>query len=296
MPSKGLLFGASSILGYHLAKGFPGLLVPFVSPSQNYSHGWPELHLESLDWIQKTFTSYDIERLLYCHAVCDVPKCEANPDWAYEINVGHLKRVLRVLPEHIRLVYVSSDHVFGGDGVYNEKMAPCPISIYGNTRVEAEQLVLSREGSLVIRPGLAIGPSLTGRTGHVDWLRYRTTSNLPITIIEDEYRSVVWADSLAERVLQLAKSSIQGVRHIPATRAVSRVELANYLFEKMNLEGTFFTERRHQRPIPHLGRVELASRHDDAGSSPLCCVLDSLRPHQWYTSFSVHSSSHLSGP
>ena len=60
--------------------------------------------------------------------MCDVEKCEADPDWAHEINVQQLHRVIKALPEKTRLVYVSSDHVFGGDGEYDERSRPCPIS------------------------------------------------------------------------------------------------------------------------------------------------------------------------
>ena len=55
--------------------------------------------------------------LIYAHAVCDVPKCEAAPEWARALNVGHVERVLSALPVKTRLVYLSSDHVFGGDEI-----------------------------------------------------------------------------------------------------------------------------------------------------------------------------------
>ncbi|MGE3939218.1 MAG: NAD(P)-dependent oxidoreductase, partial [Nitrospirales bacterium] len=198
-----LLFGATSILGFHLARLFPNSLVPFTSPGNSASsvHAWPALNLEDPDWVETVFSQYRPDILLYCHAVCDVPKCEADPDWAYQVNVEHLERVLRVLPKHSRLVYVSSDHVFGGDGIYDEESEPCPISVYGHTRVEAERLIFNRPQSLVIRIGLAIGTSPNGRTGHLDWLRYRTHRNLPVTIVEDEYRSTVWVEDLAVRVM-----------------------------------------------------------------------------------------------
>ncbi|MEO6202539.1 MAG: sugar nucleotide-binding protein [Nitrospirales bacterium] len=231
MTQSTLLFGATSILGFNLAKLFPETVLPFISPGNTSKsvREWPVLQLENSDWVERTFAQYQSKVLLYCHAVCDVPKCEADPDWAHEINVQHLRRVMAVLPEKTRLVYVSSDHVFGGDGEYDEHSRPCPISVYGRTRVNAEELVLGRYGSLVIRTGLAIGPSPNGRTGHLDWLRYRTQKNLPITIVEDESRSVVWVTDLARRVMKFAQSNETGIRHISATRAVSRVELANHL-------------------------------------------------------------------
>lgn len=271
-----LLFGATSILGFNLARLFPETIVPFISPgntSQPVSR-WPVLHMENPDWPERIFAQYQSNLLLYCHAVCDVQKCEADPDWAHEINVQHLRRVMEALPEKMRLVYVSSDHVFGGDGEYDELSRPCPISVYGRTRLDAEELVLGRQQSLVIRTGLAIGASPNGRTGHLDWLRYRTHQNLPITIVEDEYRSVVWVKDLSERVMKLAQSTETGIRHISATRAVSRVELAIYLMSFLGKPPTFRCENRHQQPTPHLGWVELTSAYEDALSGPLASVLD----------------------
>jgi dTDP-4-dehydrorhamnose reductase len=203
-----------------------------------------------------------------------VPKCEAAPEWAHEINVQHVARVLSALPRQTRLVYVSSDHVFGGDGVYDEHSSPRPISVYGKTRVLAEQLVLDRAGSLVIRVGLPIGPSANGRTGHWDWLRYRIERNLPVTIVHDEYRSVVWAHHLSGRVMELAQSAITGVRHVSAMRATSRVELANYLLSVFGESAEYDRQSRHERSAPHLGRVELATVFQDELSQPLPSVVE----------------------
>jgi dTDP-4-dehydrorhamnose reductase len=276
MTHSTLLFGATSILGFNLARLFPETILPFISPGNSSKSvcEWPVLQMENPDWVEHTLAQYQPKVLLYCHAVCDVPKCEADPAWAHEINVQHLDRVVEKLPAHIRLVYVSSDHVFGGDGEYNEYSPPCPISVYGQTRVNAEKLVLNRQGSLVIRTGLAIGPSPNGRTGHLDWLRYRTQQHLPITIVEDESRSVVWVTDLARRVMKFAQSTETGIRHISATRAVSRVELAKHLMSILGEPPTFRCESRHQRPAPHLGRVELTSAYADSLSWPLASVLD----------------------
>jgi len=278
MTPSTLLFGATSMLGFQLARQFPRVLLPFISPGNTASavRQWPMLRLDDPSWCEELFRRTGPSLLLYVHAVCDVPKCETFPDWAYDMNVRQLERVLKALPEHTRLVYVSSDHVFGGDGVYHERSSPSPISVYGRTRVEAEEVALRRSGTLVIRPGLGIGRSPNGRTGHLDWLRYRTKRNLPITIIEDEYRSVVWLRDLAKRVIQLARSREVGIRHISATRAVSRVALATFLNVQYGIDATFTIESRHQQPMPHLGSVELASVYQGELFRPLPSVMDGM--------------------
>ena len=278
MTPSTLLFGATSILGFNLACSFPHRLLPFVSPGSRAPslRGWPALQLEDCSWIETQFQRHEPDTLIYCHAVCDVPKCEAAPEWAYAMNVQHVRRLLAALPAGMRLIYVSSDHVFGGDGIYDEGVSPCPISVYGRTRVEAENLVLSRNDSLVVRVGLPIGPSPNGRTGHLDWLRYRIQRKLPVTIVYDEYRSVVWASDLAHRVMQLIASAETGIRHVTASRAISRVELAKYLLSRLNVNAGFARESRHQRTA-HLGRVELATLFHGPLFDPLSCVLDESR-------------------
>ena len=75
--------------------------------------------------------------------------------------------------------------------------------------------------------------------------------------------------------MALSRSEVTGLRHIPATRAVSRIELAHFLLKQLGLEARFHCESRHNRPTPHLGRVELLSSYQDEWATPLPSVIDS---------------------
>lgn len=273
--SKMILLGATSMLGYNLAKSFPDTVTPYIPwPSRAQTvKGWPVMEMDNPVWIDALLSNHPQQTILYCHAVCDISKCEADPAWAHEVNVAQVRRLIEALPASTRLVYVSSDHVFGGNEMYSEESPPCPISVYGRTRVAAEQLVLARPHALVVRAGLAIGDSPDGKTGHRDWLQYRSRQHLPITIIEDEYRSTVWANDLAERLIHLARSQVTGIRHIPATRVISRVSLANYLLDTLGIQPAYSVKRRNQKQVPHLGHVGLSSVYDDVWAEPLASVV-----------------------
>jgi dTDP-4-dehydrorhamnose reductase len=135
--------------------------------------------------------------------------------------------------------------------------------------VAAEGLVLARPNTLVVRSGLWIGPSATGTIGHLDWLRDRHRRGLPMTVVSDEVRSAVWAEDAARRVWQLATSEVTGIRHITATRTVARPELATFVNRHFEIGATFAVERRRDRRTPHLGNVELGTRHLGALAEPL---------------------------
>ena len=212
--------------------------------------------------------------IINCAGVCDVETCERSPGFAWSVNVLGTRALCEHAPPETRIVHCSSDHVFGGDhGPYREDTPTAPISVYGRSRVAAEAVVLARANTVVVRAGLWIGPSATGRIGHLDWLRHRHERGLPMTIVADEHRSAVWAADAARRVWAIARSDVTGIRHITATRAVSRPELADYLVRRFDIGACFALGTRADRPAPHLGRVELATRYDDSLAAPLPSVI-----------------------
>jgi dTDP-4-dehydrorhamnose reductase len=271
------LFGASSMVGWSIFRAAgPRDVTAFANGSTRTRPPGVErgIDLDDDRAVRRLFDEARPQLIIHCAGVCDVGKCEASPEFAFAVNVEGMRTLVAHAPADARIVYCSSDHVFSGEGgTYHEGTPPDPISVYGRTRVDAERLLLRRPFSLVIRSGPWIGPSASGRDGHLDWLRYRHRKRLPMTVVADESRSVVWAEDASRRVLDLAHSRITGLRHITATRAVSRPELARYLAEKFEIGARYEIESRRDRPLPHLGHVELATTHDDALASPLPSVV-----------------------
>jgi dTDP-4-dehydrorhamnose reductase len=265
-----LALGATSLVGVALSRRGDVEVVHCRAPTDLGPGG---VRVEDPADMRRLLWERRPSAVLYCHAVCDVGRCQEDPAWAEEVNVGGVENLMRALPPKTRIVYVSSDHIFGGDGCYSEGSTPRPISVYGRTRVLAEERVRQHRDALVVRPGLAVGPSRDGRTGHMDWLRHRSTRGLPITIVADEARSAVWADHLAARLVAWTRDGARGIRHVPASRMVSRPVLARHLMDLQRLRGDFHLTTRAERPFPHLGRVELQSEFADPLSAPLPSVV-----------------------
>lgn len=272
-----LLFGASSMLGWSIwrARGARDVEGFCNGNTRELPAGIESgLHLDDELAVALLFRNARPRLIIHCAGVCDVEVCERSPEFAHSVNVEGTKNLLSYAPAETRIVYCSSDHVFGGDaGPYFEDTVPAPISVYGRTRVTAEKLVLARPNTLVIRSGLWIGPSATGRIGHLDWLRDRHRRGLPMTVVSDEVRSAVWAEDAARRVWELAHAPLTGIRHIIATRAIARPEIATFVNAHFSIGATFGTEPRRERRTPHLGNVELATRYADELAAALPSVV-----------------------
>lgn len=281
--SRTLLLGANSVLGWGLFQHLRQIgktTLGTCSPSTRQHPTRPLRPLDLLDsqQILNCLQDYRPNYVFHCAAICKVDKCEREPRFAWDVNVigtQHLLDAIKAIEHPIRLIYCSSDHVFGGGpNSYNEESPPTPCSHYGRTRVEAEQRVLFQDpSSLVIRVPLCIGPSYNGRSGHLDWLRYRYAKGLPITIVRDEHRSALPLDRAAQRVYALALSSHTGLRHLQATAPASRPELAHHLCRALDLDVKLRYQWRRERPGPHLGRVELTTLYQDIYAHPIPSAL-----------------------
>ena len=275
-PRTAWIVGATSLLGWSIARqpvaGWR--LLPSCSRHSRSprTRDWIRLDVEEpRDWDRLRDAPPDV--IVYCAGVCHVQRCEDDPAFARAINLGGVAAMLDALGEQTRLVYCSSDHVFGAGGPepFVETSPRCPISVYGRTRVEAEDLVRDRRpDALVVRVGLPIGPSLSGTTGHLDWLRHRHRAGLPMTVIDGEWRTAVPADLAARRILDLAASDVRRVRHLAAPEPIARPTLAARLCARLEISAPAYDVRlRRELSVPHLGRVALGTQYDDALARPL---------------------------
>jgi dTDP-4-dehydrorhamnose reductase len=95
-------------------------------------------------------------------------------------------------------VYISSDLVFDGDdappGGFTEGMIPHPVSIYGQNKLEAERIVLSRiPNAVVLRLSLVYGPRVGQHEGFMGWLRGGLEAGEDVPLFADEFRTPVYS-------------------------------------------------------------------------------------------------------
>jgi len=103
------------------------------------------------DYIKRSFKK--ITTIIHCAALTDVTYCEKRPLEAYEVNSLGTHYLADLCNEFkIKLVYISTDHVFDGEkGNYTEEDIPNPIGHYAKSKLIGEWFTLSNPNNLVIR-------------------------------------------------------------------------------------------------------------------------------------------------
>lgn len=192
--------------------------------------------------------------LIHAWAMCDLDVCEEEPAIARRVNVEGTRSIVQAAADSgtvKKIVYVSTDHVFDGlQGGYSEEDLPCPIHVYGRTKIEAESIV-KQSGLpwMIIRPGLVIGESLQRSKGPRDFLMKRIVLGKPTHYFTDEFRSPVRGDDFARAALKIALSPLEGVFHVAGKGIFSRYNLARKIAweNRLPVDMIFPRMRKHDR-------------------------------------------------
>ena len=111
--------------------------------------------------------------IIHCAANSNLDECEKAPDKAEAINVKSTEYLITAANElGSRLIFVSSDMVFNGErGNYRETDPVSPISVYGRSKVQSEEILVSLCNNYVIaRAALIYGRPVTGGSSFSVWI------------------------------------------------------------------------------------------------------------------------------
>ena len=147
------------------------------------------------------------------------PACQANPAPAKKINVEATAQ-LAALAADADFIFFSSDLVFNGrKGNYIETDAVNPLSVYGETKAQAEQIVLTNPRHAVIRTSLNSGVSPSGTSAYNEQLQAAWKEGRAMDLFFDEFRCPIPASVTARAVWELAGQRQGGLYHLAGSDA-----------------------------------------------------------------------------
>lgn len=146
----------------------------------------------------------EIEWIVNCAAYTAVDRAETEQDKAFSINAlgaGNLAEAAKKLGAG--LVHISTDYVFDGTkgGAYTEEDSPCPVGVYGKSKLEGETLIRERiDAHYIIRTSWLYGQN--GKNFVLTMLRLFNERD-EVDVVVDQYGSPTWTVDLAGAILYL---------------------------------------------------------------------------------------------
>jgi dTDP-4-dehydrorhamnose reductase len=260
---KILLLGKDGQVGWELQRSLAPL-------GELLAFGRSEADLENLDGLRQLIEHHRPDVIVNAAAYTAVDKAESEPDKARAINAlaaGMLAQLAGA--SDAWLIHYSTDYVFDGDKPtpYLETDTTGPLSVYGSTKLEGEQLIRqSSARHLIFRTSWVYA----ARGGNFAKTMLRLARDKDsLSVVDDQYgaptSAALIADITALALYRIGQApdadQLTGTYHLAAGGTTSWCEYAKYVLELARAAGgTLKAGPNEVRPIPTEAYPLLAKR------------------------------------
>ncbi|MFC3198357.1 SDR family oxidoreductase [Parapedobacter deserti] len=196
--------------------------------------------------LRKAITQHRPDAIINTAAMTNVDACEHDPDGCRKLNVGAVATLVSLCDEFgIHLIHLSTDFIFDGeDGPYAEDALPNPLSLYGQSKLDAEQL-FERSSSkwAILRTILVYGVVADmSRSNIVLWAKGALEKGQPLNVVNDQWRMPTLAEDLAQACLLAVTTGAEGVYHISGKDMFAIHELVAAVADFWGLDKSLIRE------------------------------------------------------
>lgn len=233
---KILVTGANGFTGVHLClslinKGFEVFALgrgerklPIMDRLTYYS-----VELTSVRSLLKIFEQVSPDVVIHTAAMSKPDVCDLNRKECLLNNVEvtyYLLEASRYFPVHF--IYLSTDFIFGENGPHREDDTPAPLNFYGESKLQAEQLILQTElATTIVRPVFIYGPVMHQiRPSFIQWVQQKLSNGEKIKVVTDQLRTPTYVADLCDAITTILTFKKSGIYHVAGKDILSPYDMA----------------------------------------------------------------------
>ena len=226
--------------------GSGGMLGTEISSNEDYNYSFVPTALNpssdrqiKLDITDNQSVNYLIQRhnpdiIINCAAFTDVDNAEINKQKAHDINVNGLSNLIKNSKSNTKIIHISSDYVFNGiDFPFYEDSSTFPLSYYGKTKLEAENILIgSNRKYMIIRPNVLFNYK---GVNFFTFVYNALINNQKINVVVDQISNPTYVPSLVKIILDSIVLDCNGIFHYGSHASISRYDFAVKIAKTFNL-------------------------------------------------------------
>ncbi len=230
----------------------------------------------SVEKIKDKIEKSNADVVVNCIGLTNVEDCEKNPKQAKKVNVEISKKIASAcLMAEVKLVQISTDHLFDGKNSFNSESDFCkPLNNYGITKAECEKAVIDiNPEALIIRTNFfGIGPSY--KASFSDKILKNLVAAKVSNLFNDVFYTPVSVNTLRKAIMDLLKKKAKGIFNVSSNERLTKYQFGMLLAE------TYGYSTNLVKPISIDQVPDLSKRPKDMSLSnhKLCSYLESYIP------------------
>lgn len=196
-------------------------------------------NLKNLNKVRNFLKLNNIKFIIHCAGITDIELCEKNKKKCKMVNYYLTKKLVDICKLlKIKLVYISSDHLFDGKKSFkNEKAKTKPLNEYAKSKILSEKYIKKRlKNYLIIRTNFFGTSKLGIKKNFAQRIIDDLKKNKKIYIFEDVYFSPISIFKLSNIIYKLIKLKAKGTFNVSSDEKISKYFYALKIAKKINLD------------------------------------------------------------
>lgn len=203
---------------------------------RSFTHA--DFEIASLDQVISALREARPDVIVNTAAFHNVERCEADPASAFAVNATGARNLSTAATEvGATLVHVSTDYVFDGRlrRPYREDDLPCPLNVYGNSKLAGEYFVRTLcERHFVLRTSALYGRNPCRAKAGLNFIELMfklSREREELKVVDDETVTPTSTAELARQIVALAGCEEYGLYHATAEGSCSWYQFAREIFD-----------------------------------------------------------------
>ncbi len=239
MQKKILITGSNGLLGQKLVQLLiekEGVeLIATAAGNNRLKNEHSDYLYESMDVtseqnVNKIFDKYQPDILIHTAAMTNVDTCETDLQGCQKLNVDSVQYLISACKKYDTFFcHLSTDFIFDGEaGPYTEEAKANPISVYGESKLKAEELLIQSDIRWAIaRTVLVFGiVSDMSRSNIILWVKKSLEDRKNIKVVTDQFRTPTLAEDLAIGCWLIVEKETEGIFNISGSDFLTPYEMA----------------------------------------------------------------------
>lgn len=189
-----------------------------------------DFDLRDADATRRAVLAFGPDAIVHCAAWTAVDAAETDPAACCAVNgLGTLNIARAAAAVDAKLLYISTDYVFdgSGDAPHETSTPPCPVNVYGLSKLQGEEAVRS----LVTKRFILRVSWLFGHGGgnFVETIRRLGREKSQISVVDDQIGAPTYTTDLARLIAQMIVTNRYGTYHASNEGSCSFAEFARVI-------------------------------------------------------------------
>ena len=200
--------------------------------------------------------------VIHCAGLTSLAECEKEPLRAYETNVNVTENIARICSNQSKLIYISSDQVYGKADDHSETNTNLqPLNQYGKTKLQGEFKVQELcTNYIIVRTNIFGWNVKPGKISSAEWIYHSLNKGEEITLFTDYTFSPTYTECLVDMVMQLVDMGFKGVINVGSPIPCSKYDFGMQLVEEFGLNSSLIRKGSladHSFSAPRFHKLDL---------------------------------------